>query len=82
VWRDRVGTTFAAADANFDGQVTIADYNLWKSHFGFSLAGSGFASVALQSVVPEPTAMILLIFGFVGVAFSRCLLRNHGPLPS
>jgi hypothetical protein len=82
VWRDRVGTTFAAADANFDGQVTIADYNLWKSHFGFSLAGSGFASVALQSVVPEPTAMMLLIFGFVGVAFSRCLLRNHGPLPS
>jgi hypothetical protein len=72
VWRDHLGTTFAAADANFDGQVTTADHALWKSHFGFSLAGSGFASQAMQSIVPEPTAAMLLMIGFVGAALSRC----------
>ena len=38
VWRNAAGTTVAVrgkgGDGNFDGEVTQADYYVWKQHYG------------------------------------------------
>jgi uncharacterized protein YjbI with pentapeptide repeats len=66
VWRNGLGTTY-----------TPADYGLWRSHFG-QTADSGAAgyplgaSAALLSpTVPEPAALVLLMFAAVGWCFRR-----------
>jgi hypothetical protein len=58
VWRNSLGQTGAGhdADSNFDGVVDEGDYNTWKANFGDSSGAGGTAS----SVVPEPTANLLL----------------------
>jgi hypothetical protein len=46
-------TPFSGADGNGDGNVTQADYNVWRSNFGKTLpapiAGSGIIAVASAS---------------------------------
>jgi serralysin len=70
VWRKTMGRTVATgtgADGNFDGQITAADFNVWRSHFG-QVGGSGSgagADLSLQTNVPEPSYLYLLITGCI-----------------
>ena len=58
VWEDNLNLTAAALQGNGSGAATVvqADYQLWKTHFGESIAsGSGVASV------PEPATLLLAL---------------------
>lgn len=49
-----------------------AGYDLWRSNFGATAAGSGSsASLTSQAAVPEPSAMILALIGFAGMVRLR-----------
>jgi hypothetical protein len=75
------GITLVPGDYDHDGLVSAADYvvwsknggtpaayETWRAHFG-QTAGSG-SSVSVNSAVPEPATMVLLI-----AAAGGCLLR-------
>lgn len=66
VWKSNFGTSFADADGNGNGIVDAADYTIWRDNLG---AGSGSLAA-----VPEPSATLLLIVGFVG--FLHCRQRR------
>jgi hypothetical protein len=72
-----------SGDYNEDGRVDAADYavwrktgavqsgyDLWRAHFGEPATSSAIASSA-TSTVPEPAALITLIFGLCGVTRIR-----------
>ncbi len=53
-WQRTLGsTTSLAADGNDDGVVDQADLAIWQEHFG-----TGGATLATNSVVPEPEALL------------------------
>jgi len=54
------------------GTVNAADYTAWRARFGNSTSGSG--SLVSGSAIPEPSAMALLLLGFVG---SLVVARRH-----
>lgn len=72
-------------DYNFDGEVssadyvvwrkaagtiyTQADYNVWRAHFGES-AGNGSGASA-NAAVPEPSTMVMLVLAAAGVCSRR-----------
>jgi hypothetical protein len=66
-----------SADGNFDGVVDAADYMVWRDHFGDTLVGAGFGSLAsigggLAAVaVPEPTAALLACLAITTMACRR-----------
>jgi hypothetical protein len=64
VWRDKLGT--AAVLPNRDplnsGNVSTADYNSWKAHFGQLAGGGGSLGAA---TVPEPASMLMLAGGLL-----------------
>jgi autotransporter-associated beta strand protein len=69
IWRNNVGnpgTTLQNRDPGNGGVVGPDDYDSWKSNFG---AGGG-GSLGVTNV-PEPSAMILVLLGSVGLAFRR-----------
>jgi hypothetical protein len=53
--------------------VTTADYNLWKSEFGYSAPGSGAGASA---AVPEPGAVVLLAIGGLLVGALRRFFKR------
>ena len=58
VWRDNLGSPF-----------TMADYNLWRGHFGKGGAGAGAGT---NAAVPEPaTAGLLLVAMLAGLSVRR-----------
>src|SRR5262249_25265297 len=57
-WRKGPGTTF-----------TPSDYGVWRSHFG-QTAGSG-AGVSVNSAVPEPGTLALVVFAAAGWFLQR-----------
>ncbi len=68
VWRDTLGSAVAAfsgADGDGDGMVDDDDYDVWKANFGEALgpgAGGGAGAIgSTGAVVPEPTALVLLL---------------------
>ena len=77
VWRDHLGQTFTLPNEDpgtTPGQVTAEDYEFWKSHFGQTAgSGSGLPSAASQSVVPEPSTVMLLILA----AASALIMHNR-----
>jgi hypothetical protein len=53
VWRNRLNTSFAAADGNGNGTVDAADYTIWRRNYGrANIAGSGGVTR-----VPEPATI-------------------------
>jgi hypothetical protein len=65
-----MGATVLQGDANGDGAVDGADYNIWFRNLGpFPGAGGGSGSGAS---VPEPTGLALLFSGgLLAIAFRR-----------
>jgi hypothetical protein len=65
VWRDNRGSeALVNRGAGITGPVGAADYEVWKTNFGQSLgAGSG-----ATPAVPEPSTIVLLAVGVLGLA--------------
>jgi glucose/arabinose dehydrogenase len=59
----------SGADGDGDGVIDVDDYAIWKAHFGeFVNIGSGAGSLA----VPEPTSLLVAVFGCaIGCAIRR-----------
>ena len=75
VWRDSLGQAVgpgSSADGDRDGTITMADYEVWKTNFGRSLTAGGAGSI---SSVPEPAALLLMLFG--AAAVSRLVPRGR-----
>jgi Tol biopolymer transport system component len=84
VWRDHLGQAFSLFNENSaaatPGLVDAEDYTFWKSHFG-ETAGSGAIATARSApgeppasgveAVPEPTAILLALGGFLAGA-AKC----------
>jgi hypothetical protein len=73
VWRKNQGTTNTLPNDPTGGTIGTTQYNTWRSNF-WEPTGSGLGS-HVSATVPEPTALILLMFA----AASRCLLRSRTP---
>lgn len=65
VWRDGLGSSY-----------TMAGYDIWKAHFGQSLAAAATGFAAVSPAVPEPTSMAIL-----GLALSMSLARARRSRP-
>jgi hypothetical protein len=69
-WRQNFGMAENArrtdGDADADGDVDGADFLAWQQRVGFSSA-----SAAVNTVVPEPAAWLLILFAATGVILSR-----------
>jgi hypothetical protein len=57
-------------DANGDGNVDQTDYDLWQAAFGSTVPGSGGGALSGGSV-PEPTSILLMLFGASAELLSR-----------
>jgi hypothetical protein len=69
VWRDHLGQTFQLdneGEGQSPGEVTIEDYDFWKSQFGMGGGGS-----VTSASVPEPASALLLIAATLIVAAPR-----------
>ncbi len=55
------------------GNLTAADFNLpsFAPGSGFSFDTSAFQTYGVIVVVPEPSRMLLLMFGLLGLFYSR-----------
>lgn len=62
IWRDKLGTNFNLPNrgVGITGPVSTDDYNAWKANFG---AGGGGGAIAVG--VPEPTSVVLVLFGLL-----------------
>jgi len=71
IFRDNLGGDSAVLGGNGSGEATVvvADYDLWKQNFGSSGTGSSAA-------VPEPTAVLLVLFGLSWVLLLKLRSRQ------
>ncbi len=70
-WRDNEGTfTILANDPLSGTEIDQDQYNIWRSHFGNTLPGSG-GGAGLPGAVPEPGAVVLALMAMVGAFFLR-----------
>ncbi|MCO6046957.1 hypothetical protein NG895_23915 [Aeoliella sp. ICT_H6.2] len=63
VWRNNLGASLTLPNEDpsvTPGQVTVEDYEVWKTFFGQS-ANAALSSSLANSSVPEPTAMLLAL---------------------
>jgi hypothetical protein len=69
IWRQHFGSTVtpgADGDANGDGMVDAADYTAWRYQLGQSVN-----VVSIDTVIPEPGTLVLLIIGLALMATCR-----------
>ncbi len=58
VWRDKLGAPASTLDNDIDGgTIDTRQYLTWKNHFGNTQP----AAAAVESTVPEPAAVLLLL---------------------
>lgn len=69
VWRDNLGQSATLPNDSTPGTVTQSDYDTWRAHFGQTL-GSGSGASA-NVAVPEPAALVLLMFAAAGWCLRR-----------
>jgi hypothetical protein len=80
MWRNHLGMTSGATleqgDADGDGDVDAADYAVWREDRGMVIDMSAFADAdyangAVNAIVPEPSALSLMVCGvlfFLGLS--------------
>jgi hypothetical protein len=69
VWRDHLGTAFAAADGSGNGTVDEADYTVWRNSFGKTISfGSGSLST---TPVPEPAGFTHILGALAWIVVGR-----------
>ncbi len=73
VWRNSFGQTGSglAADGDGNGIVDNGDYDVWRLYFG-TTSGSGAAGAQ----VPEPSALLLLLFGVANTLCCRVICAS------
>jgi hypothetical protein len=70
VWRSNVGQpSIPNRGTGITGNVGTADYNFWRAHFA-NTSGSGAGGLS-TSPVPEPSSVLLIVVGLLGVLKSR-----------
>jgi hypothetical protein len=66
----RTGTSYAQGDANGDGIANAADLNALGSNWQ-----AGVVPAASTAAVPEPTGIILLLTGLLGLVSAKVLYK-------
>jgi hypothetical protein len=73
VWnKDYNSSQNVSTDGNEDGVVDAADYVVWRQHVESNQSASAASATAVNSLVPEPSAVLqlLLILGASNVSLS------------
>ena len=80
VWRKSMGNAVATAgmgaDGNHNGIIDMGDYDMWRDHLGAVMPSGAGSAVA----VPEPTAFILALIGFVLSGFAQRRAIDREPV--
>jgi hypothetical protein len=77
VWRNRlagIGGTSLLNDLTPES-VSLADYGVWKAHYGDDLGDGAGTNIAARNAVPEPGYLLLLIAAGMLSAMSRRTYR-------
>lgn len=78
LWRDNLGGAFGLS-GNGDnagasaGVVDVADYALWRANYGATQPGS---AASMEPAVPEPCALLLMLWGVMSLGRRRNLRLN------
>ena len=77
MWRDTYGSTGAGLAADGDGNqmVNDGDYGVWRANFGRSSLSGAAAVASLQSAVPEPSSLLLILLAMMGSVALNCASR-------
>lgn len=70
VWRKNFGSGTALPNGDDTPGVGMDDLARWRSRFGQSASGSG-AALSEWTGIPEPTSLVLLLVGSIGLQFCR-----------
>ena len=76
-WRQNVGQPAGSLPNDSAGGVIGNDqYDLWRSNFGATAGSGSGSSLAGQAAVPEPSALILGLFGGMAISLIRSERRS------
>jgi autotransporter-associated beta strand protein len=76
-WRQNVGQPAGSLPNDSAGGVIGNDqYDLWRSNFGATAGSGSGSSLAGQAAVPEPSALILCLFGGMTISLIRSERRS------
>jgi hypothetical protein len=70
VWRSNLGTSNAIANDMSPGRVDEADYATWRAAYG-STSHTAVVKSELGTSVPEPTSIVLIYLGLLGLVATR-----------
>ncbi|MGI9457990.1 MAG: hypothetical protein ACR2NU_15605 [Aeoliella sp.] len=81
LWRESIGQTGAGllADGDGNGVIDVGDYIVWKAYYGltsFVIPAPGAAALSISAVVPEPSAVVILLGLGTLIGCALCLGRS------